>query len=109
MAPGNKRHQITIQKVTVNQDDTGNEIESWSNFANIWADVRDISGREYFAAKQTNAEVTTKVTIKYFPGINASMRILHGNRTLYLEGPPIDPDGCKRDLILMCKEVAADG
>jgi len=104
MAPGHKRHQVTIQKVTVTQDSIGNETESWANFAVVNADVRDISGREYFAAKQTNVDASVKVTISYFPGIDANMRILHQNRILGIVSPPIDPDGRRRDLVLMCSD-----
>ncbi len=31
------------------------------------------------------------------------------DRVLQLDAPPLDPDGRRRDYILMCKEVAADG
>lgn len=104
MAPGDKPHRITIQRMATTQDEIGNEIPSWDNLVSVWADVRDISGREYFAAKQTSAEVSAQVTIRYFPGLDASMRILHGDRTLYLVSPPVDPDGRRRELILMCRE-----
>jgi SPP1 family predicted phage head-tail adaptor len=106
IAPGDKRHLITIQKVTITQDEIGNEIKSWSTFAKVSADVKDLSGREYFAAKQSNSESTVKITIRFLPGIDSTMRILYQDRVLQLEAPPLDPDGRRRDYILMCKDWA---
>lgn len=97
---------ITIQKVTITQDEIGNEIKSWSTFAKVSADVKDLSGREYFAAKQSNSESTVKITIRFLPGIDSTMRILYQDRVLQLEAPPLDPDGRRRDYILMCKDWA---
>lgn len=104
MAPGDKRHYITIQNPSYTQDSIGNEIITWADFAKVYADVREISGREYFAAKQTSSEATVKVTIRPIPGVDSRMRILHQNRILQLVSPPIDPDGRGRVCVLMCKD-----
>ncbi|MGF7429587.1 phage head closure protein [Thermoanaerobacterium thermosaccharolyticum] len=105
MRIGELRHRITIQKATTIQDELGQPVEVWQDIANVWAKIEDISGREYFAAKQvlTN-EITTKITIRWRNDIEPSMRIVAEGRIFDIQ-TDIDPDGCKHQLQLMCKEV----
>lgn len=106
LSPGNMNRRVTIQEKTVIGKDALNaDIVDWVDVATIWAEVIDLSGREFYAAQQINAEITTRVRIWYRTGINARMRIVDGARVLLLIAPPIDPDGRKRELHLMCKEM----
>lgn len=106
MRPGELRLRVTIQRQTVTGKDTlNNDIVKWTDVATVWAQVIDLSGREFFASQQANAEITTRVRIRFRTGITASMRVVYGSRTLELVSPPIDPDGHGRELYLMCKEL----
>lgn len=105
MRAGLLRHRVTIQNLTTAQDSFGDIVETWSDFATVWAQVEDLSGREFFAAAQVNSEIKTRVRIRYMEGIKPTMRILHGTRTLEIISPPIDPDGKRRILELLCREV----
>ena len=104
MRAGLLRHRVTIQNLTTTQDSFGDVVEDWSNFATVWAQVEDLSGREFFAAVQVNSEIKTRARIRYMEGIKPTMRILHGTRTLEIIAP-IDPDGKRRMLELLCREV----
>lgn len=53
----------------------GGYSESWAPVARICAKVTDLTGREFFAAAQVNAEVTTKFLIRYRAGVTPQMRV----------------------------------
>src|SRR5690606_36528234 len=78
--------------------------EDWSSYARVWAAVEDISGREFWAAQQVQSEVTTRVRVRYLPGVEPSMRVLHAGRTLEIVAV-LEPDGTRRELQLLCKEL----
>lgn len=106
MRAGELRHLVDIQDNKPIQSSSGAPKENWEDFAtNIWASVEDLAGREFLAAQQMNAEVTTRVKIRYMVGIKSSMRVVFGTRKLKLVSPPQDPDGRKKELLLMCKEM----
>ena len=105
MRIGQLRHRVTIQSPTSTPDSAGQELITYTGGVSVAAEVVDLSGEEFIAARQLNAEVTTRVTIRYRTGIGPSMRVLHGTRELPLVSPPIDPDGRRRWYHLMCKEV----
>lgn len=70
--------RITIQQPAIGQDAYGQLVTGWDDVCAVWAKKSDMTGREYLAAAATQAEVTTKITIRYRAGITAAMRVLHG-------------------------------
>lgn len=106
MRAGDLRHRITIQKppVTETRDSTGGVDESWETFATVWASKAHMTSREFFAAQKSNAETTDLFIIRYRDSITTKMRVLFGSRTYDIIGAN-DPDGRRRELHLLCKEV----
>lgn len=78
---GNLRHRITLQKPVVIKDSIGQELEEWQDVATVWASVEPLSGKEYFNVKQTNSEVSTKITIRYLESITPFMRVFFQKHT----------------------------
>lgn len=78
---GNLRHRITLQKPVIIRDSIGQELEEWQDVATVWASVEPLSGKEYFNAKQTNSEVSTKITIRYLESITPFMRLFFQKHT----------------------------
>jgi SPP1 family predicted phage head-tail adaptor len=97
-------HRITIQKSTPARDSFGAEIEDWTDFAAVWANIEPINGREYFSAKQVNAEITTKIVIRYKEDITSQMRVLFADK-IYEIISVICPEEKHTELLLMCKEI----
>ena len=102
----NKR--VLIQRRTTTQDGAGQPVESWANVVTsgdgkVWAEVADLSGREYLAADAEQAQTQTKITIRYRAGIESSMRVLHG-ATVYAIDAALDQAG--RTILLMCSRGA---
>jgi SPP1 family predicted phage head-tail adaptor len=56
---------ITLQTRVLTRNAQGEEVVSYTDLADVWASKVDLRGREYFAAQQVNAEVTTRWQIYY--------------------------------------------
>ena len=108
MKIGDLRHRVQIQNKTVQTDELQQQSDVWLAYANVWASVRPVKGREYFAARQENAEVTAVVTMRYLSGITPDMRIVFGDRVFEIVSV-INVDERNRVLELMCKEAIPDG
>lgn len=106
--PGRMRHRITFQKFDGQVDSYGDPLdaddEHWPNVVTTWAAINPISGREFYAAEQSQSEVTHKVRLRYRPGLNTAMRISWGGRRLKIISI-IDWEERHESLLLMCKEL----
>lgn len=79
MDVGKLDKRITLQKLADGEDAYGQPAQIWTDVIRIWASIEDISGRQYFAAQAAQNPVETKITVRYRPGIAASMRAVHGS------------------------------
>ena len=104
MDAGLMRHRIRIQKQTSTRNKLGELVDSWEDVANVRASINPLSGRDFMAAMQDQAEVTHKVTIRYNADVKASMRVLYGNRVFDILHI-IDTWEQHREMVLMCKEL----
>lgn len=86
------------------QNDFGEVEVSWVKVATIWGSVEPLRGREYFQADQAQAEVNTRIRVRYREGIMPKMRVIRGNQTFDIESV-IDPETRNRELELMCREL----
>jgi len=80
MEIGELRHKITFQKLTTTTNENGFEVEDWEDYKTVWAAVSNLYGKEYFEAAAVQKENTVKFTIRYFKGLDTSMRILFQGR-----------------------------
>lgn len=100
---------ITLERQTEAQDGSGQQLEKWTPVTpKIWAEVKDISGREFLAAQAGQSAVQTKIRIRYRPGIVASMRAVHGS-TVYDIHAALDQTGKRVELVLMCSTGVNNG
>ena len=97
--------RITLQAPGTGRDEAGGPIPNdWINVATdgdgkLWAEVRDVTGREFVAAGATQNTVLTTITIRHRAGVAEKMRVLHGADTYNIEAV-LGQDG--RSLALMC-------
>lgn len=104
---GKLRHRITLLKQVNTVNDYGAAVTMWKNVATVWADVRPLSGREYFSAQQVQSEITTQIWLRHLDGIKPSMRVKLGKRFLEIVAV-LNTQERNVSLQLMCKE-AVDG
>jgi len=100
---GRMRFFATIERSTETRTDTGAAVPAWSVVAtNVPCDLEPVNGREFFGATQIQAEVDTKITLRFFPGLDSKMR-LTANGVIY-DIRAILPDRTQRShMVLMCK------
>lgn len=103
----NKR--VLLQVQSEEQDEAGQPIEAWANViadddGKVWAEVRDVTGREYVAAGATQNQVLTTIIIRRRDGVLPKMRALHGADIYNIEAV-LRPDS--RTLALMCSRRVA--
>lgn len=82
MRAGTLQHRVTIeQKVTGRDPDTGAPITTWETFAERFANVLPVKGREFIAAQAAQAETTVRFVMRYLPGVEATMRVVFRSKT----------------------------
>ena len=95
--------KITLQEPTTEQDEFGQPGQGWTDVASVWANLTDISGREFFASNALLNSAQTKITIRYRTGITPSMRVIHKNDIYNIEAV-LGQD--RLSLLLVCSRGA---
>jgi len=108
MQAGKLRHLVTLQRLSGATDTTGNETETWVDYASVRAQIEPWidsarSGREEFTGNQRTAIVYTRFRIRYFPGISPKDRVVFGSRTFDIQAVN-NRDERNFEIELICKE-----
>ena len=80
--PGRLRERVTIQQATATRNRIGETVQTWGAFAEVWASVDGLSGREVLQSGQQRAEVTHRVGMRYVDGMTQQMRLSWRGRIL---------------------------
>lgn len=104
MRAGQLRHRVTLQSKSVVQNTFGEETITWTDTATIWAAVEPLRGREFLEARQDQAEVSTRIRMRYRSGVAPEMRAVFGSHTYNIQAV-IHLEERQRELHLMCSEV----
>lgn len=80
MRLGRLRYRIVIEKPLEQQNEINENEPEWQTVATVWADKRELSGREFHAAQQLNAEASTRFIIRFRNDLETKMRIVYENR-----------------------------
>lgn len=110
MRAGDLRHWLQIEAKTVSVDSNGDRTETWATFAECWGQISSGSGREFFAARQTIADLSHDITLRYVAGISPDMRVRFddpktGAVRYFNIRASINPDERSEMLRLQCSEV----
>jgi SPP1 family predicted phage head-tail adaptor len=104
MRAGELNRRITLQIETITYDTVNEPIETWTDFATVWASIITTGGREFYAAQKLNAETSAVFKIRYNPMVNPRMRISWGNRIFEIISVN-DVDARHEELQISAKEV----
>ena len=113
MNPTALKHKITISNPTYYDDDDhlSGEIKpstDWDTIVTLWSSYRDLSGNEYFAARQINAKLTGEFKIRYRSDIKTSYKIIWGERLFDITAAR-DIEGKKQWLYINVEEQFLGG
>ena len=100
---GRHRHLVTIKKTVESRNSLGEVTDSWVVFAQRWASIEPLVGREFWSAKQVNAENTVRLFMRYCYGITTKMRVEYDNRVFKIDSI-INMGERNREMNLMCTE-----
>ena len=86
MKAGHLKQRVTVQKMAVTRDSTGEELETWTTVATRWAQIEPLKSKENY---QRNIETTTQlytVTMRYQAGlVTTDRRLVFGSQYLDIE------------------------
>lgn len=106
--PGKMRHRIEFEEYIGEPDGYGDPQllidDNWGCVATVWAAINPISGREFYAAEQSQSEVTHKVICRYRAGLRNDMRIKYGDRVFKILSIINWEERCE-SLLIMAKEL----
>lgn len=54
----------------------GEVVPAWQHLSDAWCSIEPLSGRELEIARQVEARVTTRITMRYVRGLAPAMRVL---------------------------------
>jgi SPP1 family predicted phage head-tail adaptor len=103
---GQLKHKLDIEAELHAQDSYGQTTQDWVVFiSGLWASIEPLSGKEYYASQQVNAEISHRIKIRYKAGIKPNMRVKFGTDRYFNIVSVIDLNEAHREIHLMCTEV----
>lgn len=97
---GKMRHRVRILQYLIGRDDYGGETRRWVASDPIWAHVeqRIVGSDEDEVSQRLVSQTATRVTIRHRSTIDASMKVLWGNRVISIDN--VIPDAKEEYLLL---------
>lgn len=65
-----RRRKIMIQKKEVETDQYGDTTTAWVDWCSLWAEIRALWGRDFYAAVAVGEEQTVEFVVKYADFLN---------------------------------------
>jgi len=110
MRAGRLDTRMILQRKVESRDSVGGVSWAWEDVAEMWAEVRGLQGREFFAAQQVNATATHQVTIRYRAGVTANMRFVEKSAPTVGYDIIAAPSNPRRtEIVAVCVVREADG
>ncbi len=96
------QHRVTLQRQQTITNEWGETETVWMTYAEPFARVDPLIGREYFAAAQVNAEQSVKFTLRYRNDIQPSDRLTYNGAEFDVQSA-IDVGGRHRETLIYAK------
>lgn len=81
MQAGPMDRRVVLQTASASTDSYGQGVQSYTDLATVWANVRYLTGRELLLAQQTTPNAQVKFQIRYRSDIDETSRIVHDGAT----------------------------
>lgn len=102
MNAGRFNRRIVLQQRSAGYDSLGQPLDTWSDVAPLWADIRMKNGLQSLKADAEVSINQASIRIRYRDGINAGMRVVQGSTVYEIEA--VLPDVAGRKFVdLVCK------
>lgn len=100
MQAGRLDQRVTIERKTATRAANGEEVVAWSALDTVSAEVKQLRGKEFFAAAQMQGAVDHQVRLRYRSDITRDMRLNWHGQLLDIVG--IAELGRREGLEIMC-------
>lgn len=100
---GDLNQRILIQQRVKGENTRGEVTYVYTPYLSLWAQVTPLRGREFFAAAQTQSEITTRFRIRYRAGIDETMQIVWKGVAYDIKAPPMEVAGAREWIDIMAK------
>lgn len=101
LAAGQLRNLIKLQSLASGSDDLGQPLDSWTDVATVWSNIRHMSGSEAIRAGMEGSTVKASIRIRHRAGVTAAMRVLYGSTVYKILA--VLPDGGREFIDLVCE------
>lgn len=75
MRPGLLQYRVEIQTQTSTSDGMGQPVMTWATSQTRWAGIIPLTSREGFFAKSVRPELSHRITLRWFDGLEHGHRI----------------------------------
>lgn len=106
MQAASLKNRVTIQSPSTSVDSVGQPLTTWTDTAYLWASIRNINGISSIKSGADTSIVKASIRLRYKPGINAGMRVLHGTDVYDIQA--VLPDDNRVFVDLVCLQVDAE-
>ena len=114
MQSGKLKTKIIIETETVTRNNFGEEIKSYTQKANVFARIRNLTGSEKFKELQELSVSATEFYIRFLPNISVKDRVVLTETfrgvqttTYYKIESTANIDGANKELKILCTRIEA--
>lgn len=107
MRAGRLNQRVIFEQKSTTRAGTGEEVVSWVIFVTVWGEVKQLRGREFFAAAQMQGSVDHQIFIRYRSDITRAMRAVWNGQPLDIVS--IAEIGNRDGLEIMCLSGVRNG
>jgi SPP1 family predicted phage head-tail adaptor len=80
VGPGQRNRRVTLMQPTPGEDGYGQPLTTYSWVADVWADIRGATSREYTASRQTESAIDAVMRLPYRQDIQATWVVVYEGR-----------------------------
>lgn len=99
-----RRVRLALQAPTETANPLGGAVIRYSAIATLWARIEAVGGEEQVVAARPEGQVDTRITLRWRAGLTTRMRFFANGRLFAIDAV-FDPDGRRRNLTCLCREI----
>lgn len=103
MRAGVLNNLLQIQAPATGTDELGQPVEGWTDFAQVWGNVRHMNGKEAINSGAVTSTVSASIRIRYRLDITAGMRVLAGSVVYQIKA--VLPEMSRREFVDLVAEL----
>lgn len=90
-------------------DGAGGFVSNFVPYATVWAEVQGMDGRESVIDQVLQGISTYRIRLRFRSDVKASDQLRFAGTLLNITTPPADPDGRRRELVLIASTLGVQG